>query len=169
MSFRTISGYLFIWFTILVSLVLSLLKLPIMLDNFIPSYVSIVIIAWAIIDNSRVNVLSAWVTGLLLDILLGCNLGIHAASMAFMVWIVLSQFDNIKYYSLLQKSIVASTVNFVGQFILFWIEHIFGGITVDFNLFWSCLSTLFAWPVIYVILYGIYSIIEPVKLNKDYA
>jgi rod shape-determining protein MreD len=45
--------------------------------------------------------------------------------------------------------------------LLFWTEHIFGVVTVDYNMFWSCLSTLLLWPIMCGILNMLYFIVEP--------
>ncbi len=137
-----------IWLSIIVALVLSLIKLPIVVDNLVPNYVVMVVLYWVIVCPNKVNVGVGWFAGLLMDFLFGSTLGLHACAIAFMVWIIATQFKNIAFYSLLQKTIVVGIVNFIGQFILFWTEHIFGVVTVDYNFLWSCVSTLVLWPIV---------------------
>jgi rod shape-determining protein MreD len=141
-----------IWLSIIVALILSLIKLPLVVDNLVPNYVPMVVLYWAIISPTKVNVGVGWFAGLLMDFLMGATLGLHAIAFALMVWIVVTQFENIAFYSLLQKTIVVGFVNFIGQFLLFWTEHIFGVVTADYSLFWSCFFTLILWPLLYGIL-----------------
>lgn len=164
---RNTGSFLLIWLTIIVALVLSLLKLPIIVNNFVPNYVPMIVLYWVIFAPEKVNVGVSWLVGLLLDLLLGSTLGIHAAAMGFMAWIVVSQFQNIGFYSLLQKTIVVGTVNFIGQFLLFWIEHVFGVVTVDYDMFWSCLTTLILWPVFCGILNMLYAIVGPIRVERN--
>ncbi|MGN1394763.1 MAG: rod shape-determining protein MreD [Succinivibrionaceae bacterium] len=166
MNIRTLGCYCFIWVTILVFLILSLLQLPIYISVFVPNYVVAVILCWTIICPNKINVLSCWFVGLLMDILLGCDLGIHSTSFALMAWMMITQFENIRNYSLLQKTLVAGTICFIGQFILFWVEHIFGGVIVGFDIFWSSVSTFIFLPIIYNILFSVYNFIEHRKFSE---
>lgn len=169
MNFSTTSTYILIWFTICVSLICSIIKLPLALDSFMPNYLAMVLLFWATIAPERFNVLSAWFSGLLLDLLLGTTLGVHATAFGFMVWILIAQFKNIVFYSLLQKSLVVGSINFFGHFLLFWIEHIFGVVTVDYEIFGSSLTTFLVWPILYIILNYIYLVINPNKNEKNYV
>ena len=84
----------------------------------------------------------------------------RSSAMAFMTWSLVTFFPNIRFYSLLQKDVVVASINFVGQFLLFWSEHIFGAVTVDYNILLSCVATAILWPVCYVILNMLYSMVQ---------
>lgn len=53
---------------------------------FRPDWVALVVLYWVIALPHHLNVISAWVVGLIMDILLGSTLGIHALSMAVISW-----------------------------------------------------------------------------------
>ncbi|WP_019000688.1 rod shape-determining protein MreD [Succinimonas amylolytica] len=161
MNIRHAGVFVVIWGSLFIGLLLSLVKLPAEADIFSPNYVVCVLLYWVIVVPEKVNVGIGWLTGLFFDFLLGATLGIHAAAFAFMSWIVACQFKNIRYYSLIQKTIVVGAVNCLGQFLLFWVEHIFGVVTVDYQVFWSCLSTVLLWPLVYLVLTLIYEAVSP--------
>ncbi len=167
MGIRNTGGFLVIWSSLVIGLFLSIVKMPVAFDFLVPNYVVCALLYWVIAIPEKVNVGTGWLTGLFLDILLGSTLGVHATALAFMSWIVASQFKEIRFYSILQKTIVVGTVNFLGQFILFWTEHIFGIVTVDYDICWSGISTFLIWPVIYGILTIIYGVVVPQKKIED--
>ena len=161
MNIRNTGAFFVIWGSLLLGLLLSLIKLPAAADIISPNYVVCVLLYWVIAVPEKVNVGIGWLTGLLFDLMLGSTLGIHAAAYAFMSWIVACQFRNIRYYSLIQKTLVVGSVNCLGQFLLFWVEHIFGVVTADYQVFWSCLSTMLFWPLVYLILTLVYEAVIP--------
>ena len=69
-------------FTLLIALMASIMPMPLNADAFRPDWVLIVLMYWCMALPGRVNILTAWVMGFLLDVLLGSVLGVHAAAMA---------------------------------------------------------------------------------------
>ncbi len=165
MTIKGTGVFLLVWLSIAAALVLSIIKLPASVSDYLPNYACLTVLVWAVALPDRVNVMTGWVTGLCMDFLLGTTLGIHAAAFSFMVWMLSSQFESIKYYSLVEITIAVGTVNFLGQFILFWGEHLFGVVTVDYNIFWTSVSSFVCWPVLYIILMSVYHLISP--KNED--
>ena len=146
-----------VWLSFIVALVLTLIKFPMAIESFVPNYVPMVVLYWVIVAPSKVNIGIGWFIGFMVDFLVGSTIGLHAIAIGFMVWIIVTQFENIAFYSLLQQTIVVGVVNFIGQFLLFWTEHIFGVVTVDYNFFWSCVSTVVLWPILAFLLNFTYS------------
>ena len=64
------SGRIWIWISILLALCLSILPLPFQVEPVRPDWLAMWIIYWALALPHRTNVGSAWVAGLLLDVLL---------------------------------------------------------------------------------------------------
>lgn len=62
-------------FILLIALVASITPLPLGIDAFRPDWVLVVLIYWCLALPTKVNVISAWFMGLLLDVLLGSVLG----------------------------------------------------------------------------------------------
>ena len=141
-----------IYLTILLSLVLSILPLPSLLDMYRPDWVALVVLYWVIVLPHRVNIGTAWVAGLLLDILLGSTLGVRALSMAIMAYIAAMQFQQIRNFSVWQQALVIGCVNLLGLLSIFWAEHLFGVASLNYRLFWTSLSTAVLWPGTFLLL-----------------
>ncbi|SIR55144.1 rod shape-determining protein MreD [Aeromonas sp. RU39B] len=146
------SGRLWIWLTILLALSLSILPLPIQLAPFRPDWLSMVLLYWALALPHRVNVGSAWVAGLLLDVLLGSTLGVRAMAMGITVYLAAFQFQKIRNFSVWQQALIVGALTFVGKATVFWAEHLFTRANLNFVYFWSTLSTMFLWPWVFLVL-----------------
>lgn len=141
-----------IYLTMLLALLLTILPMPALLDHHRPDWLVLVVLYWVIALPHRVNIGTAWVCGLLLDILLGSTLGVHALSMAIMAYVVALQFQKIRNFSVWQQALVMGSVSLLGQLTVFWAEHLFGVVTLNYRLFWTSLSTLVLWPAAFLLL-----------------
>ncbi|ALP39451.1 rod shape-determining protein MreD [Aeromonas schubertii] len=146
------SGRLWIWLSILLALSLSILPLPIQLAPFRPDWLAMVLVYWALALPHRVNVGSAWVAGLLLDVLLGSTLGVRAMAMAIVVYLAAFQFQKIRNFSVWQQALIVGCLTLVGKVTVFWAEHLFSRATLNVVYFWSTLSTMFLWPWLFLVL-----------------
>lgn len=141
-----------IYLTLLAALLLAILPLPADIDVFRPDWVMLVLLYWVIALPHRVNVGTAWVIGLLLDILLGSTLGIRALSMAIMAYLAGVQFQKIRNFSVWQQALVIGSIAAMGQLSIFWAEHLFSERPLNYRLFWSVLSSTLLWPWVFLTL-----------------
>ena len=141
-----------IYLTILAALLLSIVPMPSVLDYHRPDWLALVIMYWVIALPHRVNVGTAWVAGLLLDILLGSTLGIHALAMAIMAYVAALQFQKIRNFSVWQQALVMGSISLLGLLTVFWAEHLFGVAALNYRLFWSAVSNVLLWPLTFLTL-----------------
>ena len=80
--------------TIIIGMVLAVVPLPGDVPPEIgflrPDWVAMIVIYWVIALPQRVGMLSAWVTGIAMDILLGSLIGQHALSYVILAYITFS-------------------------------------------------------------------------------
>ncbi|MCD8513982.1 MAG: rod shape-determining protein MreD [Nitrincola sp.] len=77
----TQGGFLIIFATFLLGLILSQLPLPDFLMWYRPEWVALVLIYWVMMLPHRVGLMSAFFMGLLLDVIRGSVLGLNALSL----------------------------------------------------------------------------------------
>ncbi len=139
-----------IYLTILLALLLTILPLPAIIDPYRPDWLTLVIVYWVIALPHRVNVGTAWIAGLLLDILMGSTLGVRALALAIMAYVAAMQFQKVRNFSVWQQAVVVGIISLLGQLTVFWAEHLFAVVTMNYRMFWSCLSTTLLWPWVFL-------------------
>ena len=141
-----------IYLTILLALLLAIVPLPAIIDPYRPDWLTLVIVYWVIALPHRVNVGTAWIAGLSLDILLGSTLGVRALALAIMAYVAAMQFQKIRNFSVWQQAVVVGIISLLGQLTVFWAEHLFAVVTMNYRMFWSCLTTTLLWPWVFLLL-----------------
>lgn len=115
-------GYL-IALTLLVTLILSILPLPIIVKAYRPDWTLLVLMYWVLALPHKVNVGVAWLCGFLLDILFGTVLGVHALSCAIVIYIMGSNYQRIRNFSIWQQAIVVGVLLALYHLLVFWLSY----------------------------------------------
>jgi rod shape-determining protein MreD len=115
-----------IYITLLIAILLMLLPLPDNLRYARPEWVVMTLIYWAMALPQRVSIGVAWFTGLVVDVITGGVLGIHAFAYSLVIYLVGRLHLQIRQYPLWQQ---ASWAN--------WI---------------TVLSSTLVWPLVYAVL-----------------
>ena len=141
-----------IWITIIVSLMLTIMPLPIGFDEFRPNWTLLVLIYWVLALPNRVNVLFAWLIGFIIDVLLGSVLGVNAFATALVVYVTANNFQKIRNFSLLQQSLIVGVFITLYHLSVFWIQRFV--IDVDFSISYlkPVLTSIPMWPVVFLLL-----------------
>ena len=144
-----------IWLSFLLAMMLSTLPMPESLIWGRPEWVTLTLIYWVVALPHRVGPWTGWVLGLLLDILLGSLLGIHALSLAIVAYLAQRLHQRIRMFPLWQQAFLILILVGIQQMLLYWAQ-IFTGTSSDSLLFLlpSVVSS-FLWPWIFVLLRGI--------------
>ena len=139
------SPWWFINITILVSLVLTIMPLPLGLKPFWPDWAAMVIIYWAIALPHRVSIGVAWVVGFLLDILLGTVLGVHAVSLAIVIFGVSSNFQKVRNFSVWQQAVIIGAFLVLYHILVFWLNRFLLNVNFSFEYIAPALSSALFW------------------------
>jgi rod shape-determining protein MreD len=138
--------------SLLVALIATIMPLPSFIDPFRPDWVLMAIIYWCLALPKRVNVFTAWVVGLLLDILLGSLLGVHAAAMAISVYIIAVNYHTIRNFSVLQQSLVVGMSTALYHLIVFWLQYLLIDVFFLPQYLYPVLTSIILWPWVFFIL-----------------
>lgn len=141
-----------IYLTILMALLLSIVPFPVGVDIYRPDWLVLIVLYWVLALPHRVNIGTAWLAGLMLDVLLGSTLGVRALSMAIMAYLAGVQYQKIRNFSVWQQAMVIGGISLLGQMTILWAEHLFGSATLNYRLFWSSLTTTLLWPAAFLLL-----------------
>lgn len=138
--------------TLMLALIASIMPMPINVDAFRPDWVLVILIYWAIALPTRINVITAGVMGLLLDVLLGSILGIHAAAMAIAVYIAAVNFQKIRNFSLWQQALIIAILDALYHLIVFWLQRVLTDIPFLPSYLYPVATTLVLWPWAFLLL-----------------
>ena len=147
-------SYGIIAITFVIALTLTIMPLPqgvpLELGYLRPEWVVLVLVYWAIALPHRVGIVVAWILGILVDVLTGSLLGLHAISLMAVAWIATSLYQRMRMFSVWQQSLIVLATVGVHQLITFWIESIAG--LRDWNMWYlmtAVVSAMF-WPWIFL-------------------
>ena len=112
--------------SIIAALTLSVIPLPESIAAFRPAWVALVVLYWCLVEPRRYVLLSAFLVGLVLDVLAGSLLGQH--SLALLIIVFLSQRFHLRIRTFPASQILVTVVVLLGlyEFFLYWIDGIQG-------------------------------------------
>lgn len=132
--------------TLLLALIATIIPMPLSVDAFRPDWVLVVLIYWCLALPSRVNVITAWVIGFILDVLLGSVLGIHAAALAITVFIIAENFQKIRNFSIWQQSIIVGVIAALYHLLVFWMQRFLTDVVFLPSYLYPVITTIILWP-----------------------
>jgi len=139
-------------FSLIVALMLSLLPMPEWAMWARPAWVLLVLIYWSMTLPHRVGVLTAWMIGLVMDLLNANLLGSHAMAYAIVIYLVTRMYTRLNMYPLLQQGICVMIFVILYQFILFCIQGFAGALPAS-NWYWlSSIVSMLLWPWLFVLM-----------------
>ena len=148
----TFANRIIIILTFLVALMASIMPLPLSVDAFRPDWVLVVLLYWCLALPARVNVISAWVLGFILDVLLGSTLGVHAGAMAIAVFIVAGNFQKIRNFSVWQQAMIVGVLSALYHLIVFWLQRFLTDAIFLPSYLYPVVTTVILWPWAFLLL-----------------
>ncbi len=101
--------------SILAALLLSVMPMPDPVSLGRPMWLAMVLAYWVMALPHRVGLLTAWLAGLVSDVLFGQLFGQNALVMTLVVWMVLLLYQRIRRFPLWQQSLVMLPVFGIAQ------------------------------------------------------
>jgi rod shape-determining protein MreD len=134
--------------TLAIALVLQLVELPwYWLAVLRPMFVPMVLVYWAMAVPEPTGLLTAWITGLLLDVLLGSVLGQHALGLTVLVFVTLQLRGILSLYPIWQEALALTPIFAVYTFLMFWIDGATDHRADPFLQWLPLLTTGPCWPL----------------------
>jgi len=138
--------------TFLIAFVLTLLPMPDWTVWLRPAWILMVLIYWILMMPHRVNVGTAWIIGIFLDVSNGTLLGEHALALTICAYVVARMHSRMRMFSLLQQSLCVMFIVLLYQFILYCIQGFLGQLPSSW-LFWlPPLTSFLLWPWLFSIM-----------------
>ena len=113
-------GGLIILLSFMLAIMLTELPMPAVLEWGRPQWAALVLIYWVAALPHRVGPWYAWIVGLLLDILQGSLLGIHALSLALVAIAIKALHQRFRMYPVWQQALLVLVMVGLYQLLLNW-------------------------------------------------
>lgn len=141
-----------IWLTLFAGMALTIVALPKGLMPFRPDWVALATVYWSMALPRRFGPLSAWVSGLLLDVLTGTLLGQHALALAVLAYLSVRVHQRVRVYPLWQQAISVGLMLAVYRLLILWVFGITGHAPGTLSYWFPLVVDVLLWPGVYVLL-----------------
>ena len=112
--------------TLVAAMALTLVALPPALDALRPYWVALVLIYWCLETQDLITLGMAFGIGLLLDLLTGSLLGMHALSLVILIYLVTRFRARIRFFTNWQQALSVFALLLNDRIILIWIVSLRG-------------------------------------------
>jgi len=148
----------FIWSMILLSIILTVIPVPDLLDQYRLPWLKMTVIFFSIFNISLIGIISVWFSGLILDIMTGGLMGENALILAVLSYLSYRFRFQIRVYPMWQIMLVVLMLLSLGELIVLWINGVSG--TMFFNIYdWINVGiAVLVWPIFMRILEKIQSL-----------
>ncbi|MCF1427252.1 MAG: rod shape-determining protein MreD [Shewanella sp.] len=152
MSYQAAHGRWLVWLTMLLGLMFQIMPMPNLVENWRPDWLLLVLIYWAMALPHRVNILTALMMGIALDVLLGSVLGIRALAFSLVIYVVVLHFQRLRNFPLWQQAVVVALLVSFYHLVVFWAEFVIDIAHFNISLFLPAISSLLLWPWVFMML-----------------
>jgi rod shape-determining protein MreD len=137
-----------VWLVLLAATALEVLPLPDAFTPFRPPWATLALIYWIMMWPRLFGLGSAWIIGLILDILQGSLLGQHAMALLVVGYLTIRFHLQIRIFPLWQLTATVFALLAIEAFILFWIDGIAGNPPVGYARWTQMLTGAVLWPLV---------------------
>ena len=138
--------------SLLVSFMLASIPLPDAINPWRPAWVVITLLYWCLAMPERIGVLSAWMIGILLDVMHGALLGQHALGLAFVAFVTVLYHQRIRVFPMVQQAIVVGSIVFLYQAWMIAIYNAMGSRHYPMTFLLAACTSALLWPWVFVLL-----------------
>jgi rod shape-determining protein MreD len=141
-----------IFLTIITAVLLTLLPLPAVLLPFKPYWVALVMIYWSMETKGIISLGLAFLVGLVLDVLSGSLMGLHALSLVVMVFLVQRFRSRLRFFPPWQQALSVLGLLVNDRIILIWITVLLGEPLPTWQYWLPPLIGMALWPWLFLLL-----------------
>jgi len=141
-----------VWLILIAATGLVSIPLPDVLTPFRPPWATMTVIYWVMMRPRAFGLGTAWIFGLILDVLQGELLGQHAMALTIVAYLTLRFHLQIRIFPLWQLTMTVCALMAIEAFILFWIDGVAGNPPVGFARWTQVLAGAILWPPVMAIM-----------------
>ena len=130
--------------------VLELLVMPQVLLAYRPEWIVLTLIYWLLRHPEKIGLLTAFIAGILMDVLSSTYMGVNIISCCIISYLVLTMHQRLKMFPVLQQSLVIFFITGISLMIVLTIRSALG--TADNNMSYlnAAFSSALVWPFVLI-------------------
>lgn len=138
--------------SVAVAMLLTLLPLPVLLDPVRPYWVALVVIYWSLEVQDSLGLGASFAIGLLLDLLTGSLMGMHAVSLVVVVYLVRRFRARLRFFPPWQQALAVLALLVNDRIILLWITALLGETVPTWKYWLPPVAGTVIWPWLFLLL-----------------
>jgi rod shape-determining protein MreD len=143
---RANESRLLVYLSLAASLLLMAVPMPLGLSALKPFWTALVLMYWSLEREDAVGLGTAFVIGILLDVLAGTLLGEHALRLLFFCYILTRFRQRLRLFPVWQQALSLFFLLVNDRFVAFWISWLAGGATIGIQHWLAPLAGALLWP-----------------------
>ncbi len=144
---KSIRNLIFTWSIILLSIVLTIIPLPDLINSFRLPWLMMTVIYFSIFNVALIGVFSAWLSGLILDLMVGGLMGENAMILSVISYLSYRFRFQIRVYPIWQIMVVVLLFLSLGELLSLWIQGVSGTMNLS-AIGWINISiAVIIWPI----------------------
>ena len=151
----THGGWL-ILLTIALAMVLAIFHVPESWPQWLgwlrPAWLAMVVFYWVMELPHRLGLISAWVIGLLLDVLYADPLGLNGFLLAAITYVVWRFYERLRMYSIVQQCVVVFLLVLVTESLRIVVQDVAWSRGWSWSVILPALMSMLTWPFVYLVL-----------------
>jgi rod shape-determining protein MreD len=136
--------------SLFISLIMNLAPWPDFILWLAPAWVELCLLYWVIMLPQQVGLFTAGCLGIILDVLNGSLLGLHALALVIIVYFACKYYRQIRMFPLWQQALVIFTLLLIYEAILFWLQAML--VQVHPSHWLTAVSSALLWPLVAAVL-----------------
>ena len=132
--------------TILIGMILTIIPLPHWAIMARPQWVVLLLVFWLTLSPLRISTGTAFIIGLLLDLLTGTLLGQHALAFCLLAYVVIKLKRLLTTFPIMQQTLVILLLAMFNLAVQYWIMALAGMFTKTWAYWLSAPATAIIWP-----------------------
>lgn len=149
---RLLTQRMVIFATLVLALVFAVVPMAIGMSQWRPEWALLVMLYWIIALPHRFNIGSAFIIGLIVDVLLGSTFGLHAGAYALVGYFGARHYQRIRNFSLIHQALFVMVLILVGRSVVFIGQHYLHNAPLMAEYFYPVISSGLIWPWVFLIL-----------------
>ena len=141
-----------VYTSFLIAILLAVMPLPLWAEPFRPDWVGLVLIYWCMAAPERVGVGTGWAAGLILDLLYGSLLGLHALGKALIAFLTIKLHLKLRMFPRWQQAVAVMALLLLNQLLVLWIRGMLGKAPASISYWTPSVVGMVIWPWLFVIL-----------------